>query len=149
MPSTFNPAILEETIIDTEIATSLEPVPEGEYEALIDDYTFRDIIETKFGERAPLDIYWMIPDEKLKKELHRDIVTVKQGLLLELNEDNSLATGPGQNAQLGRLLAALGMNAKGFSFPALRGAGPARVLVSHRVVGEDTYSEVKKVVPMA
>ena len=39
------------------------------------------------------------------------------------------------------------MNAKGFSFPKLKGAGPARVLVSHRVVGEDVYSEVKKVVP--
>ena len=103
-PSTFNPAILEETVINAEIATSILVVPEGEFEAFIDDYTFRAKIETKFGERAPLDIYWMIPDDALKEKLHRDTVTVKQGLLLELNDDHSLATGPGQNAQLDAFL---------------------------------------------
>ncbi len=149
MTSTFNPALLEETIIDASNATSIEPVPEGEYTGLIDDYTFRDQIETKFGQRVPIDIYWIIDDADLRKKLDRDVITVKQGMLLEINEDGSLSVGPGQNVGLGRLRAALNLNGKGFSFLKLKGAGPARVLVVHRVVGEDTYSEIKKVVPMA
>ncbi len=149
MSSTFDPSLLEETIVDAANATSGLTVPEGEYNGLIDDYTFRDKITTKFGERVPLDIYWMIPDEDLKKKLDRDTVTVKQGLLLEVNEDDSLAVGPGQNVALGRLRAALNLNGKGFSFPKFRGAGPARILVSHRVTDEGTFSEVKKVVPVA
>ncbi len=147
--STFDPSLLEETVIDASNATSIEPVPEGEYNGLIDDYTFRDQIETKFGKRVPIDIYWIIDDADLRKKLDREVVTVKQGMLLEINDDGSLAVGPGQNVGLGRLRAALGMNGKGFSFPKFKGAGPARVLVVHRVVGEDTYSEVKKVVPIA
>ncbi len=147
--STFDPALLEETIIDAANATSIVPVPEGEYTGLIDDYTFRDQIETKFGQRVPIDIYWVIDDADLRKKLDRDIITVKQGMLLEINDDGSLAVGPGQNVGLGRLRAALNMNGKGFSFPKLKGAGPARILVVHNVRGDDTYSEVKKVVPMA
>ncbi len=147
--STFDPSLLEETVIDASNATSIEPVPEGEYNGLIDDYTFRDQIETKFGQRVPIDIYWVIDDADLRKKLDREVISVKQGMLLEINEDGSLAVGPGQNVGLGRLRAALNMNGKGFSFPKLKGAGPARILVVHRVVGDDTYSEVKKVVPMA
>ncbi len=149
MTSTFDPSLLEETVIDAANAISIEPVPEGEYDGLIDDITFRDMITTKFGERAPLDIYWMIPDENLKKKLDRETVIVKQGLLLELNEDGSLAVGPGQNVGLGRLRAALSLNGKGFSFAKLRGAGPARVLVTHRVTDDGTFSEIRKVVPVA
>ncbi len=149
MTSIFDPSLLEETIIDTANATSIEPVPEGEYTGLIDDYTFRDKIVTKYGERVPLDIYWMIDDADLRKKFDRDVVTVKQGLLIEVNEDDSLAVGPGQNAALGRLRAALNMNGKGFSFLKLKGAGPARILVVHSVRSGETYSEVKKVVPMA
>ncbi len=149
MNSTFDPALLEETVIDAANATSGLTVPEGEYIGLIDDYTFRDKIETKYGERVPLDIYWMIDDDDLKKKFDRDVVTVKQGLLLEVNEDDSLAVGPGQNAALGRLRAALGMNGKGFSFLKFKGAGPARILVVHNTRGDETYSEVKKVVPVA
>ncbi len=147
--STFDPALLEETIIDVANATSALVVPEGEYTGLIDDYTFRDKIITKFGPRVPLDIYWSIDDADLRKKFDRDIVTVKQSLLLEVNENDSLAVGPGQNPALGRLRAALNLNGKGFSFPKFKGAGPARVLVIHRVVDADTYSEIKKVVPMA
>ncbi len=149
MTSTFDPSLLEETVIDASNATSGLTVPEGEYKGIIDDYTFRDKITTKYGERVPIDIYWMIDDDDLKKRFDRDVVTVKQGLLLEVNEDDSLAVGPGQNAALGRLREALGMNGKGFSFLKLKGAGPARILVVHNTRGDETYSEVKKVVPVA
>ena len=56
MTSNFDPSLLDETVIDAANATSIEPVPEGEYLGLIDDYTFRDQIETKFGQRIPIDI---------------------------------------------------------------------------------------------
>ena len=147
--STFDPSLLEETIVDAANATSALQAPEGEYPALIDDYTFRPKITTKFGERVPLDVYWMIDDENVRKKMDRDVVTVKQSLLLEVNEDDSLAVGPGQNSALGRLRVALNMNGKGFSFLKLKGAGPARVLVTHRVTDGETYAEIKKVVPMA
>ena len=147
--STFDPSLLEETIVDVANATSGLTVPEGEFTALIEDYTFRPKITTKFGERVPLDIFWTIDDADLRKKFDRDVITVKQSLLIEVNEDESLSVGPVQNAALGRLRAALNMNGKGFSFLKLKGAGPARVLVSHRVVDADTFSEIKKVVPMA
>ena len=149
MTSTFDPSLFEETVIDAANATSALLAPEGEFPGLIDDYTFRPKITTKWGERVPLDVYWMIDDENVRKKMDRDIVTVKQSLLIEVNEDESLAVGPGQNAALGRLRVALGMNGKGFSFLKLKGAGPARVLVTHRVTDDGTYSEIKKVVPMA
>ena len=147
--SAFDISVLEETIIDAANATSIVPVPEGEYEGIIEDYNFRKTIETKRGERLPLDIYWRIHDEALQKKLNRETVTAKQGMLLEVNEDGSLAVGPGQNVDLGRLRAALGMNGKNFSFLKLKGAGPARILITHRQdeKTDDVYSEVRKVVP--
>ena len=149
MTSTFDPSLLEATVVDAANATSALQAPEGEFPGLIDDYLFRPKITTKFGERGPLDVYWIIDDENVRKKLDRDVVTVKQSLLIEVNEDDSLAVGPGQNAALGRLRAALNMNGKGFSFLKLKGAGPARVLVTHRVVDGEAYAEIKKVVPMA
>lgn len=149
MTSTFDPSLLEETIIDVANATSALLAPEGEYPGIIDDYTFRAKITTKFGERVPLDVFWVIDDDDVRKKLDRDVVTVKQSLLLEVNADESLAVGPGQNAALGRLREALNMNGKGFSFLKLKGAGPARVLVVHRITNDGVYSEIKKVVPMA
>ncbi len=147
--STFDPALLEETVIDGANAVLVEPVPEGEHLGLIDDFKIR-AVTTERGEVPVMDIYWMVPDEDLKKQLHRDKVIVKQSIWIDLNDDGSIAVGPNQNVGLGRLRAALGMNGKGFSFQKLRGAGPARIFVTHerdKKNPDDVYGKVMRVVP--
>lgn len=148
--SVFDVELLAETVIDEPNATTMDPVPEGEYDALVDGFTIR-AVTTKRGEVPVMDVTWMIPDEDLKARLNREMVTARQTVWIDLNEDGSIAVGPNQNVGLGRLRAALNLNKKGFMFSQLTGAGPARVLITHRANSDtgDVYSEVKKVVPSA
>ncbi len=123
---------LEEMFIDGPNATSMDPVPEGEYEALVEDYSIGSVT-TKRGETPIMDVTWIIPDEGLQKKLNRETVTARQSIRIDLNGDGSIGTGPNQNVGLGRLRTALGLNGRIFYFSQLRGAGPARVLVIHCV----------------
>ncbi len=148
--STFDPRLLEETVIDEPNATKVDPVPEREYLGLVDDFKIRPVT-TDRGVVPVMDVYWMIPgEEELMVRLNRDKLVVKQSVWIDLNADGSIAVGPNQNVDLGRLRAALGLNGKNFSFPKLRGAGPARILVVNepdKRNPDDIYAKVVKVVP--
>jgi hypothetical protein len=69
--------------------------------------------------------------------------------MLDLTPGGGLDLGKGKNVGLGRLREAVRLNdsSKPFSFAQLPGQA-ARVTVSHRIDGEDTYSEIKKVAPL-
>jgi hypothetical protein len=130
--------------------TKVTPVPVGEFTGIIDKvaarpWTSRD--GTSSG--VSLDVTWLIDDEAVKQELDRPTVTCRQGIMLDLTPAGGLDLGKGKNVGLGRLREAVRLNdsSKPFSFTQLPGQ-VARVTVSHRIDGEDTYSEIKKVAPL-
>lgn len=153
--STFDPAMfLEATLMDANSTVSI-PVPAGEYIAILGDVKARQWQSkddpTKQG--VALDIIWEVdagsltPDgTTLKDYLGRDKIQVKQGIMLDLNEGGGIDTGKGKNVKLGKLREAVGCNVPGqpFSFSMMQGR-PARVVVEHRVVGEEIFGEIKSV----
>lgn len=96
-----------------------------------------------------LEVTWVIEDASVKETTGRDKVMVRQGVMLDLTESGGLDMGKGRNVALGRLREAIGLNTPGqpFSFSMIPGR-MALCNVSHRVVGEDVYDEIKKVAKM-
>ena len=127
--STFDPKLLEEAIIDAPNATSFEPIPEGVYPAICDGFEIRTA-KTEDGDRAILRLMWSIMDDSVKELLGREVVISRQDIWLDLNTDGSIATGPGQNVQLGRAREACKINkVKGFNFAMFRDAGPVNATI--------------------
>ena len=131
-------------------STKVIPVPMGEYVGVIDKVTPRQW-QSKDGSQTgiALDVIWLIEDESVKEFLGRDSVTCKQGIMLDFTPQGTVDTSEGKNVGLGRLREAVGKNNPGesFSFNMLQGL-MAKVSVHHRVVGDDTFAEVKAVARM-
>ena len=127
--------------------TKLIPVPIGEYQAFIDSVEPRPW-QSKDGTKSgiALDILWSIEDQDVKSFLGRESVKVKQGVMLDLTDSGKLDMSKGKNIGLGRLREAVGHNEAGrpFSFNMLPGSG-AKVSVSHRIVNDDVFAEIKGV----
>lgn len=145
----FDPEqFLESTTMTDANDTKVIPVPINEYLAAISDVKCRSW--TKKDDPSigglTLDITWQIDDQAVKELLGRDKITVKQGIMLDLTETGGLDMGKGRNVGLGRLREAVELNAPGvpFSFKMLPGR-MGRISISHRIVGEDIYAEVKSV----
>lgn len=154
----FDVTVFENLVAEGAMATRYEPVPEGEYQALIKEVS-PTVITTDEGPRPALRLTWLIVGddaEKLAQELGRREVTVNQTVFLDIEQDKSgnyrLATGKGQNVQLGRIREALGQNTGGkWEYSMLRGAGPAVIMVRHvasKTNPEDIYANVVNVRPM-
>lgn len=127
--------------------TRVIPVPVGEYQGIIEKVEPRQW-QSKDGTKSgiALDIFWLVEDSNVKSYLGRDTVTVKQGVMLDTTPAGALDTAKGRNIALGRLREAVGKNQSGekFSFSMLPGLA-ARISVTHRISGEETYAEVKGV----
>lgn len=137
-------ALLEATVTEAN-ETSFTPIPEGEYTGIIEDVKVRN---PKEGVTF-LDIVWNLDEPELAQRMNRDKVTVRQSVFLDV-ADGKIASGPNQNVDLGRVREAVGQNQPGkpWSPAMLRGAGPAKVMVSQRPDKDDpskVYSDVKKV----
>lgn len=128
-------------------STRVIPVPLGEYMGIIDKVSPRQW-QSKDGTQSgiALDVIWLVEDAGVKQALGRDTVTVKQGVMLDLNTSGGLDLSDGKNIGLGRLREAVGKNEEGqpFAFSMLPGLS-AKISVTHRVNGEDTFAEVKAV----
>ena len=124
--------------------TKVIPVPIGEYMGIIDKVTPRQW-QSKDGTQSgiALDVIWLVEDAGVKQLLGRDTVTCKQGIMLDLI-GGGLDLAKGRNVGLGRLREAVGKNEEGqpFSFSMLPGLS-AKISVTHRVVGDDVFAEVK------
>lgn len=146
----FDPQSFLDAAISGSNDTKITPVPAGEYVGVIEKVAARQW-QSKDGTKSgvSLDVTWLIEDEGVKAELKRDTVTSRQGVMLDLTASGGIDTAKGTNIGLGRLREAVGLNdpSKPFSFGQLPGQA-ARVTVSHRIDGEDTYSEIKKVAPL-
>ncbi len=145
----FDPSVCLDATMTEGNSTAATPVPEGEYTAVIDgDPQIRQWQGRKDPTQSglALDVLWSIDDASVKEALGRDKVTVKQGIMLELNSAGGIDTGKGRNVALGRLRDAVNLNEPGkpFSFRMLAGQ-VAKVSVKHRVDGDAVYAEVKGV----
>lgn len=135
-------------------STATTPIPEGEYNGLIDKVEARQWTGKKDPTKSGiiLSVLWIIDDQAVREELGRDKVTCKQDLMLDLTESGGLDMGKGRNVGLGKLRQATGLNNPGqpFAFSMLTGR-MGKVLVKQRVDEDDPdkiYSEVKAVAPL-
>lgn len=127
-------------------STKTIPVPIGDYQGVLEkveprQWQSQDGLKTGIS----LDVTWLIEDQGVKDFLGRDTVSCRQGIMLDIDPNTGgLDMAPGKNVGLGRLREAVGLNdpSKPFSFHELPGR-MAKVSVKHRIVGEDTYAEVK------
>lgn len=149
----FNPTkFLESTTTDAG-STRLDPVPQGEYSAIIQDISFREI-EIKRGEQAGktrliMSVSWELLDSELKAKLDR-IPRVRQDIWIDQDDSGDIDYSKGKNVGLGRLREALGQNAPGqnWSPGMLKGAGPALLVVTERPDDNNAdiiYNDVKSV----
>lgn len=122
-------------------STSVEPIPQGEYTALIDDVKLREV-NTRNGPSLALDVEFLLQDEALKQKLGRTELKVRGGFFLDLNA-GKLDMAKGKNVRLNRLREAVGQNSGGWTPAKLKGAGPLKITVTHRVDGDVTYTDVK------
>lgn len=129
-------------------STSLTPVPEGEFQAMISDVALRDF-QYKKGPQSgmtgyALDITWEINDAALKEQLKRS-PTVRQSMILDLNGD-SLDMSEGRNVALGRLRAAVKQNEPGRPWSPVQLKGAVAVIqTKQRMDGETIYTDVARV----
>lgn len=116
--STFDPASLLETTVESANDTKIIPIPEAEYLAVIEGAKIAPW-QSKDGSTSGLrlDVEYLIDDETAKAATGRDKLTVRQGIMLDLTEDGqSLDMGKGKNVGLGRLREATGLNVPGQPF---------------------------------
>jgi hypothetical protein len=143
---TFDP----QSFLDSSMAgsndTKVIPVPVGEYMGIIEKVLPRQW-QSRDGAQSgvAIDIFWLVEDANVKQYLGRATVTCKQGIMLDLTATGGVDMSKGKNIGLGRLREAIGRNDESpFSFSMLLGMS-AKISVSHRINGEDTFAEVKGV----
>ena len=128
-------------------STQTIPCPAGDFTGIIDKVSARQW-QSKDGSQTgvALDVFWDIEDAEVKQQLDRTQVIVKQSIMLDLTANGGIDQAKGKNVGLGRLRDAVGKNNEGevFTFDMLPGLA-AKVRVTHRVDGEDTYAEIKSV----
>lgn len=143
----FDPQAFLSSSISSSNDTKVIPVPVGDYHGVIDKIAPRQW-QSKDGSQTgiALDVFWLVEDAGVKEFLCRETVTVKQGIMLDTTPNGGLDVSKGKNIGLGRLREAVGKNQDGqmFSFEMLPGLS-ARISVTHRISGEDTFAEVKSV----
>lgn len=136
--STFDVNAFQNAQFDEASSTTYTPVPEGEFNAVID----KQEIRTTSKGNVILDLTWKIDDATVAAETGMDNPSVRQSIFLDVSESGSLEFGKGKNVNLGRLREALGQNQSGqpWSFGHLLGQ-VAKVRVKHRIVRDDTSGE--------
>ncbi len=154
MSDVFNPEEFQNILIEGANETNRTPVPEGEYESLIEGVRVKSVLIRKgehAGEsRAVLEVMYALEDEELKKKLNIDKPMIRQDIWLDTTKNaeggTSLAFGPNTNIGLGRLRDATGLNKpnKPFGFQMLEGQ-PCKVVVTHDQVDDMVYDRVSKV----
>ena len=144
----FDPNAFLDMQVSESNDTKIIPVPVGEYTAVIGEVKCRPWQSKADPSKSglALDLQCEIDDANVKALLGRDKITVKHGVMLDINDAGLLDMGKGKNVSLGRLREATDLNRAGqpFSFNMLTGR-VIKVVVSHRIDGENIFAEVKAV----
>lgn len=134
-------------------ATSVAPIPAGEYVAIIEDVKPRAWSNEK-GSGISLDVIFSIADNdgKIQEAISRP-PKLTSGYFTDLTPDGTLDWGKGKNVQLGRLREALGQNKPGVEWTpnSLKGAGPIKLIIIEQPdknTPDVIYNRVKAVAPM-
>lgn len=142
--SVFDADQFMNTTTEGQLSTKLEPIPAGEYTAIIKEVAK----PRKAADSYVMDVTYLIQDDQLKEKLGRE-PTVRQGIFLDLTDSGTLDMSKGKNVSLGRLREALGQNGNGPWNPMmLTGAGPIKVsvtLTEDKKSPGDFFSNVAKV----
>lgn len=157
MSETFDTDNFLDTQIEQNIDTAFEPIPEGDYPAVVMDgdnaINIRSGVSAKGNAWCMMDINWIISDDQLEEELGRSPVRVRQSIFLDMTEQGGLDLGKGKNRQLGFLREAVGQNGEGQPWsPRMLQGQPALINVGHRPNQDNPeiiYDEVKRVAPLA
>ena len=146
--STFDADTFLSTQTTEKTASHYTPIPEGEYQAMIEDVVVR---QPKEG-MLILDVTYSILDENVKAQLGLERATARQSIFLDLAPSGGLAVGPNKNVRLGKVREAAGQNTgKPWAPAMLRGAGPMLIKIKHRVDQDDpdtVYTDVARVAPL-
>lgn len=140
----FNADTFMQQTVDQPLETEWTLVPEGEYQATIDDFTAEAIEQIAFnykqgpkagtpGVMSKFTIPFVIQDDAVKQAMGRDKVVVTKQVILDINDQTGgLDWGKNKNIELGRVRQGAGQNVPGpWSVAQLRGAGPMMVKVTH------------------
>lgn len=144
----FDPQQFLDTPVTDANSTSIQPVPEGEFVAIIEKAEVRAWQGKKDPTQAglALDVIFNIDDANLKQQLDREKISVKYGIMLDLSPTGGLDMGKGKNVKLGRLREAVGLNKPGQPFKMTDLVGcMAKIAVTQRIDGEEVYNDVKAV----
>lgn len=139
---------------DAALDTKVIPCPVGEYMAIshvdaksVRQWTKRDDPSVS---GIALDIMWELQDESVKAACQRDKVTVKQGIMLDINEAGNIDWSKGKNIALGKVREVLGLNTPGQPFSIMMLDGRmAKVCVAHRIDGDDVFAKCEKILPLS
>ena len=152
----FDPDTFLSTTVTEANSTTVVPVPEGEYVAIIGKPKIRQFSGTKdpgalytsLDLPCEIDLAGMYP--AVAEQLGRDKATVRYSSMLDLTDSGGLDMGKGRNVGLGRAREAAGLNTPGqpFSFAMFEGRA-VKVMVKHRVDGDRIYDEVKAMAKLA
>lgn len=147
---TFDPTQFLDQTINQSLDSERNKVPEGEYQATIKDVKVEGGVSNKEGSEgkqwARLDVRWVIDDARVKEIVGLPEPSVKQGIMLDLNDAGNLDLSKQKNIGLGRLREALGLNTPGqpFSFRMMEGR-MAKVKVTHREYEGQIFDEIRSV----
>ena len=138
----FNPDDFMSMTVDAPMDTTVKPIDEGEYSALID----KAVPKVTNGGSALLEVFFKI-DDPSNEEAHER--TVRYTCWLDTTEAGGLDMGKGKNVQLGRLRAAVGQNVSGQAWsPGLLAGNVCMISVKQRPDKDDpqiVYNDVKSV----
>ena len=150
--SSFDPSqFLDATT--TEALVRRPPLPVGDYLAVVGEPVSRSWTSQKPDARVKSGIAIDLPlviDVTLYSAAHAvvgvDTVTLKAGIMLDLNESGAIDWGMGKNGALRRYREALGMNEAGKPFSIRQMQGRIiKVKVKHRPYEGEFYEEVDSV----
>jgi len=137
----FDPDTFLDTVVDAELDTAFVPVPEGEYNAVIEDIN----IKVTSSGYTILNVKWAIDDANVAEATGRDTNTVMQGIFLDMTNSGNLDTSKGKNIQLGKLRDAFNQNDSSSSLRQLVGNAGV-ILVTHRETDDGSiFPQVKSV----
>lgn len=110
----FDPTSILNQSVDGEMSTQMVPVPEGEWEAVIENLEVNTFTDRRTSEERPcLDVIWDVQDPQVAQETGREKNTMRQRVFLDFDASGALSMAEGTNVMLGRLRDAVGQNVPG------------------------------------
>lgn len=143
----FDPEEFLNTTFTEATSTRPLPIPAGDWDATVEDIKMASGVTARGANIGKpwlrLDVIWTIDSLTVLEEMGRSKVSIRQGIMLEVDETGMPDKGKGKNPKLGRLREAFGLNQPGvpFQYSMLIGRS-AKIKVTQRIEGEDIYNDV-------